>query len=237
MLQQLLKKCGIYYAKRRYMPVGFDWLHDVQRLRPSGVDCVLDVGANEGQTALAVTQYFRNARIHSFEPVTHTYERLVNNVRGHANISCHQHALGAVRGTATMAVGTNSLVNRLASDAMPVCAGQTAEIVNIETIDSFCGQQGIGRVGILKIDVEGAEQRVIEGASRMLSDGRIDFAFVEIGFCARDPGHSYAADVMRQLDESGLGLFALYDYCRLMPPQYVQEEMLPVFANALFARR
>ena len=236
MLHGLLKRFGIYYAKCRYMPVGIDWLWDVQRLQGSGIACILDVGANEGQTALSLRISFPRARIHSFEPVATTFGSLVRNVGNFANIFCHQVALGSRCGTATMAVGRNSLVNRLAPATSSIGDGVALETVQIETVDAFCAKHAIEHIDILKIDVEGTELAVIEGATQMLREGRIDFAFVEIGFSARDTGHTYAPDVMRLLNDNRLGLFAIYDYCRLMPPNYIQDGRLRVFANALFVR-
>jgi FkbM family methyltransferase len=236
MLHDILQKIGIYSAKRRYMPMGIDWLWDVQRLQGSSLACILDVGANEGQTALSLRQSFPDARIHSFEPVAATFGSLVRNVGNFANISCHQVALGSTRGMSTMTVGENSLINRVVPDPTSIRDSAGLESVQMETVDAFCLEHGIGHVDILKIDVEGAEIAVIEGATQMLRECKIDFAFVEIGFGAADSGHSYAPDVIRVLNDNGMGLYAIYDYCRLIPPDYVREGRLPVFANALFVR-
>ena len=237
MLHELLNKLGVYYAKRRYMPVGIDWLWDLQRLRGAkSIACIFDVGANEGQTALSLQKNFPRARIHSFEPVATTFNALMRNVANSANISCHQMAMGSACGAAKMATGPNSLVNRLAPEQTSSGDGQLMESVQMETIDGFCRRHDIGHVDILKIDVEGAELAVIEGATQMLREGRIDFAFVEIGFSARDVGHSFVAEVIHLLSRGGLGLYAIYDYCRLVPPDYVRDGRMPVFANALFAK-
>ena len=50
-----------------------------------------------------------------------------------------------------------------------------------ETIDSFCRSNSIDRIGLLKIDVEGAHFQVLEGASQMLSEGRVDVTICEGG--------------------------------------------------------
>jgi len=98
-------------------------------------------------------------------------------------------------------------------------------------------ERNIAHVDILKIDVEGAELGVVKGASRMFKERRISYAFVEIGFDRKDTGHTYAPDLIRHLDESGLGLYGIYEYNRLKPPDYAKSGTLPVFANALFVRK
>ncbi len=197
---------------------------------------VLDVGANEGQTALGLNEAFRDIQVHSFEPVAATFSKLERNIASFSNISAHHLALGATCGSANMLVGENPFLNRLDSGKTASNDFNASESVPIQTIDAFCLEHAIAHVNLLKIDVEGAEPAVIQGATNMLTEGKVDFAFVEIGFDALDAGHAYAPEVIRLLNERGLRLYGIYDYCRLIPPEYVHYGRLPVFANALFAK-
>ena len=77
MLHELLNRYGIYYAKRRYMPRGIDWVWDLRRLCVGGgAPMVFDIGANEGQTTVQVLRHFPNATVHAFEPVRNTFNIL-----------------------------------------------------------------------------------------------------------------------------------------------------------------
>lgn len=42
------------------------------------------------------------------------------------------------------------------------------------SLDDFCEVNGIDRIGLIKMDVEGYEQDVLQGAKKMLKEGRID---------------------------------------------------------------
>jgi hypothetical protein len=47
--------------------------------------------------------------------------------------------------------------------------------VELRTLDDFCAERGIGRIDLLKIDVEGHELRVLEGARGLLEADAIGF--------------------------------------------------------------
>src|SRR4051812_36845319 len=86
------------YPRRRH---GHEDFADIAALRlaPS---TIFDVGANVGQTALKFAIAFPEARIFCFEPVTSTLRKLGKNVQGFRSITCHQLALGAEAGEATI---------------------------------------------------------------------------------------------------------------------------------------
>jgi hypothetical protein len=60
------------------------------------------------------------------------------------------------------------------------------EQVRITTVDDFCQSNGIDRIHLLKLDVEGYELKVLEGASRLLAARAIDFIQFEFGGCNID---------------------------------------------------
>jgi hypothetical protein len=60
------------------------------------------------------------------------------------------------------------------------------EDVEIRRIDTFCKEQGIGRIGFLKLDIEGHEFRALQGASAMIDSGNIDCIQFEFGQCDID---------------------------------------------------
>jgi FkbM family methyltransferase len=91
-------------------------------------------------------------------------------------------ALGAAPGTATMSEELFTGNNRI--------SGEGALLVPVDTLDRLADAQGLTRLDLLKIDVEGAEAEVIQGASRTIArhrplvvfenwleaDGRVDVA-------------------------------------------------------------
>jgi hypothetical protein len=67
--------------------------------------------------------------------------------------------------------------SKLASVYQRTSVWQSAsqEVVACKTIDSYCREQVINRIHFLKIDVEGHELEVLQGAKGLLEAGRIDF--------------------------------------------------------------
>jgi FkbM family methyltransferase len=73
-------------------------------------------------------------------------------------------ALGAAPGRATMSEELFTGNNRI--------SGEGALAVPVETLDRLADAQGLARLDLLKIDVEGAEAEVIQGASRTIARNR-----------------------------------------------------------------
>jgi len=234
-IKQALHRAGIYYAKRQYMPCGIDWLWDVERMvRGRPVRTVFDVGANIGQTTQMIKAQFPEAAVHAFEPVSSTYQTLERNVRPLDGVACHRLALSDRVGVAAMTADANSPLNRLVetrSERVPAAGG--IEQVETDTIDRFCLERRIERIDLLKVDAEGADLKVLEGAGRMLREGRVSFVFAEVGFDPADAGHVHVAVLLEHLRQAGIEPYSFYDYCRLRPPAYEEEGLGLVFANVL----
>ena len=60
------------------------------------------------------------------------------------------------------------------------------EEIEIKTIDSFCKENNIAQINFLKLDVEGHELSVLNGAIKMLTNHKIDFIQFEFGGCNID---------------------------------------------------
>jgi FkbM family methyltransferase len=51
--------------------------------------------------------------------------------------------------------------------------------VSVRTIDDFCAEQAIAEIDLLKIDTEGYDLQVLEGARSLLTRGRVRFVYSE----------------------------------------------------------
>ena len=140
---------------------------------------VFDVGARFGTwteqlLALAEEGPSLTLEVTLFEadPITHKelVERLPHE-RGQHILRTVPIALSSFEGTATFTryqalSGTNSLVDDHTPDAERV-------EVAVRTIDGFCTEEAIDRLGLVKIDTEGNDYEVIAGASGLLAAGQI----------------------------------------------------------------
>ena len=151
--------------------------------RPSRT--IVDVGANVGEWTMFASQRFPDAKVFSLEIVESTYRELVANCAGRANISSHHLGLSDQAGEieifchdgmsflATAVKGLTENFHGLAPRAVKC---------RVMTGDEFCAAQSIGHIDFLKIDVEGMEDRVLNGFARMLREARIDVIQFEYGY-------------------------------------------------------
>ena len=145
-------------------------------MRASAPSVVLDVGANEGQFAVSVLSFNRSERIVSFEPLSKTHEILTGRARRYPNWSvAPRMAIGAEAGTAEINIseftGGSSLlpVTQAHLDAAPLTAYVGREETPVLRLDvaalPFIRQ---GDRIYLKIDTQGFEKPVLEGATGIL---------------------------------------------------------------------
>lgn len=144
---------------------------------------VFDVGANIGNWASLALQINPTVNIHCFEPSLNTFERLRKNVTARsACVTLNPFGLSAAHEIRTLHLfgdyaGTNSLYLR---EGLNIYQSKS-ETVDLETLDQYCQDQGLDHVDLLKIDVEGHELSVLQGAVRMLEQGRIERIQFEYG--------------------------------------------------------
>jgi len=150
---------------------------------------IFDVGANIGHYTLLLKQEFgATSIIHSFEPSLITYEKLRINTGNNANIFLHNFGFGnevvkAKLYTDSAESGLASLYKRRLNH-FNIYMDKVEEI-SIETIDSFCKDK-IEHIHFLKLDVEGNEINILNGAKQMIEANKIDFIQFEFGGCNID---------------------------------------------------
>lgn len=149
---------------------------------------VFDVGANVGDYAImAQAQFDGRAVIHCFEPSAATFEQLQRRGLGKARLNHFglSDAVGeVVLFSSEERSGLSSLYDRKL-DHIDLRL-DSVETVFLSTLDDYCREQGLPRVDVLKLDVEGHELAVLRGATKLLEAGGIDFIQFEFGGCNID---------------------------------------------------
>lgn len=133
---------------------------------PKGM--LIDVGANIGHLSIFTAVKFPESKIHSFEPHPKTREILEFNIGLNKcrNISVHSEALGNEVGEAF--IYDNWQVNR-GGASLIVKDDTEGSRVQLRPLDDCSFQQ---HATILKIDVEGFELTVLEGAKALIQSNR-----------------------------------------------------------------
>jgi FkbM family methyltransferase len=169
----------MYFTGRRYEPRTTDYL--IESLRPG--DTFVDVGANHGYfTLIAASRVGASGRVYAFEPNPPVFRQLEAHVRLNRfddRVRVADTALSDASGTAALFVSQCELNSGLSSLETPEqhAHGQLsrdcAVSVSTETFDRWYTRVRPGQIAVMKIDVEGAERRVLDGMTATLRSGAI----------------------------------------------------------------
>jgi FkbM family methyltransferase len=175
--------------QRQYYFFGTYWLERaelacwqaVARQSPT----VFDVGANLGIYSLSARAANPDSTIHAFEPTPQHAAHLRGTLaaNGVTGVHVHEAAVGGTSGEAVLNVSTGDLHENEGMNfitATPQAA--LTHPVRMTSLDDFCETHGVGRVDLVKMDVEGNERAVLDGARRLLAEGRLGTVFVELNW-------------------------------------------------------
>jgi len=131
----------------------------------------IDVGANKGDfTILAADTVGPTGRVLALEPESTNVEWLTRSVERNRfnNVTIEAAAASDHVGEATLFLGKTSGHHSLVTE--PKFSNSTGTTtVPVRPLDDIVAAHGITSVDVIKIDVEGAEEQVLRGASALLS--------------------------------------------------------------------
>lgn len=169
-LRTLRQRAGIEFVRARKNPNLMDFIEN------RTIDLILDVGANTGQFG----QWTRNrgyaGQIISFEPVKEAFRELENAARRDDRWTVKNLALGSSSGVMAINVSKNSQFssfNDLTTTARsfdPDAEFTTSESVVVRTLDEAVPARDSSSNVLLKIDTQGYERPVLEGAKETLKE-------------------------------------------------------------------
>jgi len=135
-------------------------------LTPESV--VIDVGANIGCTSIFFGACAR--RVIAFEPSPSTFEFLSRNVAraGVGSIDLYNHALGSQAKASQLTFARTNRAGGFVSERTATSAGHVTESISILRMDDVVRDLSLEAVDLVKIDVEGFEQSVLEGGRETL---------------------------------------------------------------------
>jgi len=153
----------------RYQPYMFWFLKDNQ-IDLFGDD-VIDVGANNGNFAIEFSDLVgESGRVAAFEPQRIIYNQLCGNVflNSKTNIYCHNVAIGATMGVCRIQVPDYFSESTDLVNYGDVRISPEGEDVAMWTIDYL----NFRKLGLIKIDVQGFEPNVLDGAIKTINTHR-----------------------------------------------------------------
>ena len=162
-------------------------------LKDFDIKIILDVGAHKGEFLQSIKKIINFEKIYSFEPQKKIYRKL--NIFSIENkIFCFNFALGNNNEIRNLKINkktstsTFSDINNLSlfyKIKSFILRGSTKssfideEKVSVMKLDDFCDDYKISNIDLLKIDTEGHEKQVLEGALNLIKEKKIKYILLE----------------------------------------------------------
>jgi FkbM family methyltransferase len=172
--------------------------YGLSSLESQGADTIIDIGAHVGIFAARVAPFAK--RVLSYEPVSATFQLLVENLRNVRNVTATQKAVTDRRGTADIHVFEEPSSNSI-FPPQPHGAARTVAVDTVSLAD-VVEEHSVERCDLLKLDCEGSEYPLIFGAPRALWQ-RIDRVAMEYHAVAGAPVSWSGEGLAAYLEEVG----------------------------------
>ena len=213
MLLKAIRSVGydIVYYRPNYSPLcRRKWLNDIYN-----IDLVLDVGANTGQFAERLREAGYRGKIVSFEPLPDAF-RVINAkaMKDRWGWEVHNFALGATAERALIHVAGNSYSSSILpmlpkhEQSAPASRYVGEVEIDVKTIDSIFRPEWRAREGILlKVDTQGFEKQVLDGALNSLPS--IDTLQLEMSITPLYEGELLFEEMYSRIKNDGYKLVAV----------------------------
>jgi len=213
-VKSALRGLGYALVNLKYR-FGIDVFYDVKKILGSwSLESFVDVGANEGLFLRDALKAFHVKRALAFEPGAEAFAALRRLHGGNASVTCINEGLGSSRGRVKFYTFPDSKKNTLCetlSDEVRTSPGTCVEI-DLGTLDEHVGEGEV--IDFLKIDVEGFEIAVLQGAKALLASKRIRTIYCEFhkicDFENANSPHTSLAGLTAFLAPFGYRFVALY---------------------------
>jgi FkbM family methyltransferase len=198
----------------RYDPTRSVSFRRQQLLSNEAITLVLDVGANVGQYGTQLRADGYSGPIMSVEPLSDAFATLSDRAKLDHNWACIRSAIGDRDGEVSINISANSYSSSLLSmcaqhlASAPESAYSGTEVVPLQRLDSLT-QDKISPSDrlYLKIDVQGFERQVLDGAPRTLRQVRA--IEVELSLVTLYEGQTLFAPMIKLLQDAGFQLISV----------------------------
>jgi len=217
-----------YALKGLYLPVfvQYRWLREYK------IDAIIDVGAAVGNVSLAVGALFPNAKIFAFDPIEENCKELKKR-DCHHRIIVEEVVISDNKGEVEFFINSYLPASSLLQfedefrNIFPVSDKIKVKTV---TLDSYFSKVPLGKKIFLKIDTQGSELAVLQGAEKLLE--KVSIVHIETNLSDYYLGQHLFGDIYDFLVELG------FEYRGSIPDgQFFPKFNLNLQENSIFIKR
>jgi FkbM family methyltransferase len=185
----------------QYSKYGQPWIREIDPLT------IFDIGANIGQSAIALNALFPKSIIYSFEPIPNCFKTLELSTRNIDNINVFNLGLGDGSGLIQFEVndfsGSSSFLSPtdIHKNAFAYASNTQLIEVKMDLLDNVMSDIDVQYPVMMKIDVQGFEDKVLKGGENIVSKSSI--LIIETSFKTLYFGQPLFHDIYNLLREWG----------------------------------
>ena len=200
---------------------------------------IFDIGAHVGGIALKYNELFLKSKIFCFEPFLESFLELEQKTYTFKNIIAFNKGLSDREGFSKFysncSAPTNSLLKAHASSELIWGKGLLDNLgtvdIELTTIDNFVLEYHIEMIDILKMDVQGAEFKVLKGAKKTFEKGIIKMIYTEIIMLPTYEGQMPFEETIKLIRSFGFELFNFYNHSLTNEGQLRQVDAIFIKSN------
>lgn len=146
----------------------YEWLQQLK------VKTIIDIGANDGQFVRFISKVLKDVKIYSFEPINECYLNLLKLKNEIDSLEVFNFAIGEDDNESTFFQSefsaSSSLLEmaNLHTSLFPHTQNHNKKIVSVKKLDAFRDKMPIEPRLLIKIDVQGYENKVLKGGKEFL---------------------------------------------------------------------
>lgn len=213
-INKMMAKRGLQLKIRRV--IAPDLVRRFKIINYHNIDTLFDIGANAGQYGISMREMGYSKRIISFEPLADAFEKLRNTSSNDSKWIVNNYALGNENIKSVINVAGNSasssILNMLPKhlNSAPESEYIAQEEIEVKKLDSIFNLFSNKDDSVmLKIDTQGFEKNVLDGANESLNYVKI--IQLEMSIVPLYENEMIFTEMIKHLDNKGFQLFSLED--------------------------
>ena len=173
----------------------------------TGFNTIIDIGGFIGSYAMAMKTMLPEVSLYSFEPIKSNFDQLVSNLKRFNRFTAFNTALGDESGMIDFwqnkFTASSSIldIHEEHIKAFPVTEERKMIQVPISRLDDYLDMLELISPVLLKMDVQGYEDKVIKGGGKVLE--KVDYIITEVSFRNLYKGQTLFDDIYQQLSDFG----------------------------------
>jgi FkbM family methyltransferase len=181
---------------------------------------IFDVGAHRGESIDFFRSIYPGSTIYTFEPSPENYKELLLKTSLYENVFPFNLALGNIDSQAIFYkqdithLGGLLPINRNSKDSLGYAKKAKNEPISVPVnkLDTFCLAHNVSNIDILKIDTQGYEHEVLQGASQILQNTKCVTVEISLYDFYESNNRSPLLDIEQIMCDSG---FSLWDISKI----------------------